>query len=182
MSKDNIETIKNKILKLQSLVERGETGEAANAKRLLDKLLSRYGLTLEDILLDQEEKKWYEFKASKNWEKELLYNCYYKILNRDQISFRSYKGTIAIELTACQFAELSNYYDWNKRQLGKELKQMVLDFTDAYIIRHNITNEGKDDDEEKEQKTLTSEDINRMIKLSHLIDTVEDSTYLKQLK
>ena len=169
-------------MKLQRLVERGETGEAANAKRLLDKLLSRYGLTLEDILLNQEEKKWYKFKASKKWEKELLYYCYYKIQNRDKISFKSYKGTIAIELTACQFAELSNYYDWHKRQLGKELKQMVLDFTDAYIIRHNITNEYKDDDEEKEQKTLTLEEMNRMIKLSHLIDTVEDSSYLKQLK
>ena len=36
------ESIKSKVLKLQALVERGEGGEAANAKRLLDKILERH--------------------------------------------------------------------------------------------------------------------------------------------
>ena len=50
-----METIKSKILKLQALVERGENGEATNAKRLLDKLLSKYGLTIDDVLAEKEE-------------------------------------------------------------------------------------------------------------------------------
>lgn len=51
-----METIKSKILKLQALVERGENGEATNAKRLLDKLLSKYGLTIEDVLAEKKKR------------------------------------------------------------------------------------------------------------------------------
>ena len=35
----------SKVLKLQALAERGEKGEAINARRLLDKLLAKYGIT-----------------------------------------------------------------------------------------------------------------------------------------
>ena len=59
------------MLKLQALVERGEGGEAANAKRLLDKILESHGFTLEKILSEKEEKKWYEFKAKNEYEKRI---------------------------------------------------------------------------------------------------------------
>ena len=55
------ESIKSKILKLKALAERGERGEAINAQRLLDKLLRQYGITLEDVIENTEEKKWYKF-------------------------------------------------------------------------------------------------------------------------
>ena len=41
MDKD-FESIRSKVLKLQALAERGEKGEAINARRLLDQLLAKY--------------------------------------------------------------------------------------------------------------------------------------------
>lgn len=43
MDKD-FESIRSKVLKLQALAERGEKGEAINARRLLDQLLAKYGV------------------------------------------------------------------------------------------------------------------------------------------
>ena len=176
-----METIKSKILKLQALVERGENGEATNAKRLLDKLLLRHGITLEDILLEKEEKKWYEFNARKGWEKELLNHCYFKILDVDEVKYKETSRKVFYELTAYEYAEMANYYEWHKNQLGKELKQMVSDFTEAYIIRHHITSE-RTSDEQSEDKPLTLEERQRLFKIYHLVETVEDTSYRKMIK
>ena len=119
----NFESIKSKILKLHSLAERGEQGEAANARRLLEKLLNSYGLTLEQILAEKEEKHWFKFKATKRWEKKLCHQCYYKVMNVSQLSYKEYKGYICYELTAYEFAEIQNLFEWHKAQLGKELNQ-----------------------------------------------------------
>lgn len=176
-----METIKSKILKLQALVERGERGEAANAKRLLDKLLSKYDLTIEYVLAEKEDKKWYKFNARRKWEESLLFQCYYKTMNEDEVSFKRYRGTISIELTAYQYAELSNYYDWNKKQLAKELKQVVEDYTDAYILRHNITSDHYDENGE-EEKPLTAEEKYRLYRIYKLVETVEDTSYTKMIE
>ena len=72
------ESIKSKILKLKALAERGERGEAINAQRLLDKLLRQYGITLEDVIENTEEKKWYKFACRKKYEQKLLHQCYSK--------------------------------------------------------------------------------------------------------
>lgn len=177
-------SIKSKILKLQALVERGEKYEAANAKRLLDKFLSRYGLTIEDVLLEKEETKWYKFNARKKWEENLLFQCYYRILDVNKVSFKRYKGVISIELTAYQYAELSNYYDWNKNQLSKELKRVVEEFTEDYILRHNITCERDDEDDEdnEDEKHLTSEEKYRLYRIYKLVESVEDTSYRKMIE
>lgn len=61
MDKD-FESIRSKVLKLQALAERGEKGEAINARRLLDQLLAKYGVSLEEIVEAQEEKTTVHFQ------------------------------------------------------------------------------------------------------------------------
>lgn len=65
MDKD-FESIRSKVLKLQALAERGEKGEAINARRLLDQLLAKYGVSLEEIVEAQEEKQPYTFNVKEN--------------------------------------------------------------------------------------------------------------------
>ena len=65
MEKD-FESIRSKVQKLQALAERGEKGEALNAKRLLDQLLAKYGVSLEEIVEAQEEKQQYTFNVKEN--------------------------------------------------------------------------------------------------------------------
>lgn len=54
---ENYETIKSKILKLRELALRGEHEEALNAQRRLDNMLSKYNLSLDEILAEKENKK-----------------------------------------------------------------------------------------------------------------------------
>ena len=80
MSNDkNIESIKSKILKLHALAESGNTHEAKTARAMLERWLSQYGLSLEDILNESNKKRWYEFKARNKWEKKLLYTAISKL-------------------------------------------------------------------------------------------------------
>ena len=177
----NFETIKSKILKLHALAERGEQGEAANARRLLEKLLNSYGLTLEQILAEKEEKHWFKFKATKKWEKKLCFQCYYKVMNVSTLSYKEYKGYICYELTAYEFAEIQNLFEWHKAQLGKELKQLLEDFTESYCIKHSITSDCSRDDD-AEAKPLSPQERQRLLKIMMLVDTVEDTSYRKMIE
>ena len=50
MKKTDIdESVISRLRKIRTLAERGETGEAEAARRLLEQQLSKYGLTLEKI-------------------------------------------------------------------------------------------------------------------------------------
>lgn len=173
------ESIKSKILKLKALAERGEKGEAINAQRLLDKMLHKYGITLEDVIDKSEEKNWYSFKCWKKYEKSVLFQCYYKVLNVNECSYNERSGNVFFHLTAYEFAELSNLYQWHKAQLNKEIKRVVEEFTDAYILKHQITSDKESDDDES---PLTKEDLERISRVMKLMNNVEDTSYCKMIE
>lgn len=180
MSKDkDIESIKSKILKLHALAESGNTHEAQNARAMLERWLRQYGLSLENILDESNKKRWYKFKARNKWEKKLLLHCYFKVKNVAEVNYRGGEGTIVFELTSYEFAEITNYYEWHRKQLAKELKAMQANFTDAYILKHNITSEcGRDVGDEE----LTPEQKARIMKVLTLMKTVENTSYKKLLE
>lgn len=175
------ESIKSKVLKLHALAERGEEGEAKNARRLLESLLECHGLTLDDILSEQQVKKRRKFNVSREWQKKLLHQCYFQVLNVNKVKFAKGQGFIVYELTDYEYAELSSLYEWHKEQLGKELKQLQNDYTEAYAVRHNITADC-DDDEEEDRKPLTPAERAHVLRILQLSETVEDSTYRKMIE
>lgn len=179
------ESIKSKILKLHTLAERGEQGEAENARRLLENLLQSYGLSLEQILGEKEEKRWYKFKVSRVWEKTLLHQCYFRILNVNKTSYKESRGCIMYELTAYEFAELQNYFEWHRSQCNRELKKLCEEFAEAYIIKHNISSNvvGDDTEEgEEDMKPLTPEQKARAWRIMNLVNTVENTSYHKMIE
>lgn len=176
------ESIKSKILKLKALAERGEKGEAINAQRLLDKLLGQYGITLDEVIEKTEERKWYKFACRKKYEQKLLHQCYFKALNKNELQYSKGSGGIYYQLTAYEFAELSNLYEWHKAQLNKEMKRMIDDFTEAYIIKHKITSDNCDDNSDDEDRPLTKEDLERISRITKLMYQVEDTSYCKMLE
>ena len=54
------ESIKEKLKKLLALAERGVQGEAVNARRLFEKLCKKYGVSIEE-LLDENQVKYHFF-------------------------------------------------------------------------------------------------------------------------
>lgn len=175
----DIESIKSKILKLHALAESGNTHEAMNARAMLEKWLLQYGLSLDEILEEKNEPRWYEFKARSSWEKKLLFQCYFMVKNVGKVSYRGRSEIISFELTPYEFAELTNFYEWHRKQLGKELKEMQKNFVDAYVYKHNITSTVGS---EREPESLTPEELNSLKNVLLLVRTVEDTHYQKLLE
>lgn len=180
MNKDkDIKSIKSKILKLHALAESGNTHEAMNARAMLEKWLIQYGLSLEDILEEHNEPRWYEFKARTGWEKKLLLQCYFMVKNANEVRYKKRGEAISFELTPYEFAEITNYYEWHRKQLGKELKEMQQNFVSAYIMKHGITSQ---DDGDTPVKPMTKEDLERIKNVLILMRTVKDTHYQKLLE
>ena len=82
------ESIKNNLKKLLALAERGVQGEAENARRLLEKLCMEYGVSM-DELLDENQVKYHFFEVGRNKiYLDLFAQCYYKVANADRLSYR----------------------------------------------------------------------------------------------
>lgn len=180
MNKDkDLESIKSKILKLHALAESGNTHEAMNARAMLDKWLLQYGLSLDEILEEKNEVRWYQFKARSSWEKKLLLQCYFMVKNAHEVRYKGRGEIVSFELTSYEFAEITNYYDWHRKQLGKELKEMQQHFVSAYIMKHGITSQ---DEGDTPVQPLTKEDIERIKNVLILMRTVKDTHYQKLLE
>lgn len=85
-----------------------------------------------------------------------------------------------VDLTKLQYVELKSLYDWHYKQLSKEIKQMQKDFTEAYIRKHKIFSQ-RENDSDSEDKELTPEDIERLLRVLRYMDSVEDTSYHKQI-
>ena len=84
---EQYESIKNKLKKLLALAERGVQGEAENARRLLEKLCKEYGISIEE-LLDENQVKYYRFNIGRNAiYKDLFVQCYCKVVQKVSLSY-----------------------------------------------------------------------------------------------
>lgn len=106
------ESIKEKLKKLLALAERGVQGEAENARRLLEKLCNEYGISI-DELLDENQVKYYFFDVGRNkTQVDLFSQCYYKVANANRMSYKQVsRSRIAVEMTAIQYAELVSLFE-----------------------------------------------------------------------
>lgn len=178
---ENFETIKSKVQKLNALVERGEEGESLAAKRVLSNLLKTYNLTLQDVLGMSEEKREYDFTVSCEEERTILSHCYFYVSGKDTVNIRVFKERkkCSMELTAYEYAEIKNLYDWHKSQFSKEKQRMLNDLTSAYIIKHRLFPEIHDN---KEPKDLSSIDLERARRIMLVEGTLDDDRYTKMLE
>jgi hypothetical protein len=136
-SEMNFEKIRDRLIKLKNLAERGCQGEAIAARNALERLLKKYNLTVDD--LGSEEKTWRWIKTGrKGYSRELLFQCYYNMFDATEVMRKQYRDETAFELTAYEYTELVNAYEWHVANFEKELKRMKKDLLSAYIYRHDL--------------------------------------------
>lgn len=175
------ESIKAKIRKLYALAEQGVAGEAQNARRILEKTLSRYGLTLEEVLGEDQKRSWCAFYTTRKWHKELLMACYYKFFNVGKITYKEGKTNIYIELSPYEFAEMASMYEWHKAQLDKDMKDLISRITNAFILKHKLYNSVENEDS-MDREELTPEKRRDLLKTMFLTEGLEDTYYQKQIE
>lgn len=183
--KQSFESIKSKLRKLQALAEQGYKGEAEAAKKLLDKLCEQYGVSLEDVL-DQEKKNRYRFEIGKGkiW-LSLFMQCYANVTGNRQLRYIRETSSIirGVELTAYQFAEISNLFFWHKNNLKKDIEQTQQLVFEAYVQKHRIFRDRSNDPEDAEEE-LSSQpiDLRRLQAIVAMMGTLNDNHYHKMIE
>ena len=179
MDKNEYESIRKKILKIKALADRGVDGEAIMARRMLEQWLEKYNLSLADILDEECRTELYEIKGVTNGcYLTLLTHCYAKVMNRSSMSYRKYGRRIFLDLTAYQYAELSAMFDWYRTRLKREIEKLKKDAAVAFVTKHHLFSEAGGD---TEPKPLSKAEMNRLVRILGMMDSMDDDTYVKRL-
>ena len=131
-SEKNIELLK----KLKALAERGIEGEQAAAKKILDRLMAKYGIAEEDLSDDKLED--HDFRFHTPQEHKLLTQVMYKVAkDRERYHYARGKGCQTTEGITCTKAEalqIQIEYEFYLKLWQEDLEL----FLEAFIQKHEI--------------------------------------------
>ena len=180
------ESIKQKLLKLQALAEKGYKGEAENAKRAIERICAQYGVTLEEVLCEEKPKR-YVFEIGRyKYMLTLFCQCHGVVTGKGQLSYiKRSRNTIAVDLTPLQYAELSSLFEWHKANFLKDLAAMQDTIVEAYINKHNIfrtLSEEERAEREAREEELTPAKLRRLAAIMAMQGELGDNTYHKMLE
>lgn len=178
---EQYESIKNKLKKLLALAERGVQGEAENARKLLEKLCKEYGVSMEE-LLDENQLKFYRFNIGRNaLYKDLFVQCYCKVAQKGSLSYhQASRSQIEVEMTALQYAELASLFEWHKANFDKDFEDMKKNILLAYCRKHHLYSDVKPDNDN--DRELTEDERKRLIKIMFMQESLNDNQYHKLLE
>jgi hypothetical protein len=173
-----MESIIDRLKKIQSLAERGEDGEALTARAMLSNQLTKYGLTLDD--LSNEEMEYYTFSFKTVDERTIMQQCVFNLLKVNHFKFWGYGKKMEMELTKWQYLELKPFIAFHVKQYRKELKQHLQALVMAYVSKHDLFSGIEQDSEEPREMT---EDYKAIIRKARKIaESLDDATFRKQLE
>ena len=129
-----METIIAKLNKIWILTHKGYQHERVVAKQMLDKLLKKHSLTIDDI--KNIEKEFSEFKYNTKQERDLITHCAIYIRQSINMRHAKVKGrkSIYLELTKVEKIDMQLIYDHYRKEMKKDLDM----FFTAFINRHKI--------------------------------------------
>ena len=158
------QSIAQLLAKVNELKERGEDGEATAAARILQTLLTKYGLTIEDIETRELQIARFIFKTPS--ERQLLIQIAAKIAGE---SLKGYaRGqSYYLELTAAQAIEIRDWFNHYRRELAQEIEVLQT----AFFHRHKLLVKPKDG----EAKTMTREEWD---KFKRMLDGLSSADYI----
>lgn len=156
---------KELLQKLKRLAEQGVGGERANADAMLRRALKKHGLSAAD--LEQEDVREYEFRYKNKFERKLLGQTIYKVINEDKVRYRTYQNRrnhMLVKVTVRQAVEIEFLYDLYRSAFWKNVDDLLR----AFVIRNEIWNESSGD-----KKQPTAEEIEEFRKAAKLADQLD---------
>lgn len=172
MKKDP-ESIKEHLQKILALAEQGYQGEADAARLLLEKLLAKYGMTMEDLAVETKKTVWFEYKQE--IERTLLNQIIYKVFgsaNYDAWSRTDKRKCKGFDLTPAQEIEARQLYDFHIANFRAELKTMTERLKSAYIAEHDIYPEGTP---EWDETNGPKKSLDELLKIRQLMDQLDQN-------
>ena len=173
------EKLKCRIKKLQALAERGVGGERETAKKKLENLLEKNGVTLE--MLGKEKVSYYLFGYKGLHKRKLLQQCMYKVLGaKDDIKVyksKGYRQKIGIYCTPAQKLEIDLEYEFYESVFDYELDA----FVNAFIDKQNIYPEDAPRNF-YDLNDMTEEELNAFIKQKALEEGITKRIRAKMIE
>lgn len=169
---------KERLKKLYALAMRGVGGEKETAQAILEKLLKKYAVSLDE--LDEDIVNEYQFEYHGKEQKSLLKQTVYKVTDDKSAFYSMYwarsgrkcRTILGVKCTAAQKAEIEFLFDFYTRVWEKEREALL----QAFIQKHRIFGNLKDDEKGKE---LTNEELEKM---HALMQGLSDETPLLQIE
>lgn len=139
-----METLIDRLKKIEALAKGGLEGERENAQRMLDELCARYGVTLEQLADQEKRMHWFPVRGKQA--KELFRCVLVHVVQTRQIRHRIKADGYECELTTAQAADVRECWG-HYREAWKE---QMNDVFAAFIHRNRIYGPAKDSDDEPE--------------------------------
>lgn len=176
-----MDKIIDKLKKLLALAERGEAGEARNARRILETELRKHGLTLEDLSSEVRKERIFPYKDTD--ERAIFIQVLVNVCGSKSEAFKSAgyntkRKRLYVDLTDLEYVEILEKFEFFRRQYNKEKKRLLNDLAVAFLSKHRLYD--KDPNEEKDSNPLSPEDIRRILKLGETLDDVHFYKALSQ--
>jgi hypothetical protein len=124
--------VEAKLRKLMALAERGEGGEKDNAKRVLEKLLVRHGLTINDLVDERREIRW--FPIVNSYDRKLAAQIMSKVCDSCTPGIYRNKGRpkhVGVEVTPSEAIEFELHYSLLRQALAEHFDDAFSAFVQA---------------------------------------------------
>lgn len=173
-----MDKIIDKLKKILALAERGEQGEARNARLKLENELKKHGLTIEDLRSEQKTPRVFPYKTKD--EMTLFFQILISVCGRNSeetkgAQYDSKGKRLFATLTDLQYLEILNMWEFHRKQFNKEKKRLMRDCLSAYINKHDIF------DPNAEPSKRDEIDWERIARVMRLANGMEDIHYRKSL-
>lgn len=162
--------IHDKLRKLLALAEQGVGGEKVNAERMLEKLMHKHGLTMDDI--ESEESKTYWWNYDSKYECMVLQQVYGRVMGVNQISYLRGDRKLGFRLTPTEFLEVDTLYSVYRGALKQHIKRAVEAFIVANDIYANV---------EPVEREYTAEELEELKRMLRMAEGIEATPVRKQL-
>lgn len=177
-----MDSIIEKARKILALAERGVAGEAIAAKRALEALLTKRGLTLEDLQNERREKR--EFSI-KNGKEILVFNhCILKMFGgkshvwENHHTYKRDYRHIYADMTDIEYLDFKPFFEFHVKHFRKELKKMLEVAAGAYVNKHDLFDRNKSDGDDE---TTSDVDMDELLRILSAMESMERVSYHKSI-
>lgn len=178
------ESLKSRLMKMYRLAESGDTHEAHTARLAIERICQQYGISIDDVLSECNERTWHEFNIGRSSIMlNLMVQCHGVVTGEKRMNYRQSprSATIEVRLTAFEYAELKSMFEWHKANFKAEREKIVGTLYDAYIHKHNLFRT-KSEDEQEDELELTPEMFERIRKILYMKQALSDTHYHKMIE
>lgn len=165
--------------KLHSLAQKGVGGERDNAVRMLELLLKKHGISMEDI--EGERIVRFDYTISKG-DQKFFTQVVSSVFGKDFTLYHATKGSprgkkiMAFYSTHSQFIEVVSKFEFYLKRYTDDLETFYSAF-----IQKNALYAKPDENDETESEPLSEDQSKKLWKMMRMMESMDRHQFLKQL-